>query len=96
MITNLSIPKYKYAGVLPGYDPEQPRKLLLNKKEIAYLRGKSMEKGLTIIPLSIYTKGRRIKLEIAVVRGKKLHDKRRDIKKREQDHETRRALKGDY
>lgn len=96
MVTNLHIPKYSYAGHLQQYDPDRSRPLLLNKKEIAYLRGKSMEKGLTIIPLSLYTKSRRIKLEIAVVRGKKLHDKRRDIKKREQDRETRRAIKGDY
>ncbi|PIT86797.1 MAG: SsrA-binding protein [Candidatus Magasanikbacteria bacterium CG10_big_fil_rev_8_21_14_0_10_43_6] len=95
-VTNLHIPTYPYAGHLPNYDPERSRKLLLKKKEIAYLRGKSAEKGLTIIPLSIYTKGRVIKLQIAIVRGKKLHDKRRTIKDRDQKRESRRALKGDY
>jgi SsrA-binding protein len=95
-ITNLNIPKYAYASNLPNYDAYKSRKLLLKKKEIAYLRGKLAEKGLTIIPLSIYTSGRRIKMEIAVAKGKKLHDKRRTIKDREEKRETRRALKGDF
>ncbi|PIR03820.1 MAG: SsrA-binding protein [Candidatus Magasanikbacteria bacterium CG11_big_fil_rev_8_21_14_0_20_39_34] len=96
MITGLHIPKYKYSGHLKEYDPERSRKLLLSQKQIAYIQGKSQEKGLTIIPLSIYTKGRYIKVEIGVCRGKKTHDKRRVIKKRELDRETRRAIKGDY
>ena len=94
MLTNVHIPKYKFAGILTDYDPEHSRKLLLKKKEINKLRGKSQEKGLTIVPLSIYTKGRRIKVKIAVVKGKKKHDKRRTIKKREQDREMARAMKG--
>lgn len=92
-VTNMQVPKYRYAGSLPNYDPTQSRKLLLTKKEIAYLRGKSQEKGLTIVPLSLYTKGPRIKMEVGVMRGKKQHDKRRTIKKRELDREVRRAMK---
>jgi len=95
LLTNMHVPKYKYAGSLVDYSPDQSRKLLLKKREIAYLRGKSQEKGLTIIPLSLYTKGRRIKVEVGVAKGKKLHDKRRSIKKRELDREARRALKGE-
>lgn len=87
------IPRYKYAGNDPDYNPERPRKLLLKTKEIAYLQGKSAEKGLTIVPISVYSKGRHIKLEIGVARGKKLHDKRADIKKRDIERDMRRDLK---
>lgn len=90
------ISPYKFAGTLENYDPDQPRKLLLKKKELAYLAGKSEEKGLTIVPLSVYTKGSKIKIEIGIARGKKIHDKRRILKKRDQDREMRRAVKGDY
>jgi SsrA-binding protein len=93
MLTNVHIPKYKYSGHALDYEPERSRKLLLKQKEIGYLRGKSQEKGLTIVPLSLYTKGRHIKLAIGIGRGKKTFDKRRTIKKRELDRETRRALK---
>ena len=94
-LTNVHIPKYKFAGNVKNYDPERSREILLKSKELSYLRGKSQEKGLTIVPISVYTKGRRIKVEIAVVKGKKKHDKRRAIKKRELDRETARAMKGD-
>lgn len=92
-IINVHIPRYKYAGVLPNYDPERSRKLLLKKKEISYLRGKSQEKGLTIVPLTLYNKGRHIKVEIAVARGKKKYDKRESVKKREVDREVQRKMK---
>jgi len=93
MLTNVHIPRYKHSGIVPDYDPERSRPLLLKEREISYLRGKSQEKGLTIVPLSLYTKGRHIKLSIGIGRGKKKHDKRRSIKKRELDRETRRAMK---
>lgn len=92
-LINVHIPRYKYAGSLLNYDPERSRKLLLKKKEISYLRGKSQEKGLTIIPLSLYNKGRHIKLEIAVARGKKKYDKRESVKKRELNREVQRKMK---
>jgi SsrA-binding protein len=66
---------------------------LLRKKELGELVGKSETKGLTLIPISWYNKGTKIKVEIAVARGKKKHDKRADIKKRETDREIRRTLK---
>ncbi|MFA4831225.1 MAG: SsrA-binding protein SmpB [Patescibacteria group bacterium] len=93
MLTNVHIPKYKYSNFTTNFDPERSKNLLLKKKEIDYLKGKSQEKGLTIIPLLLYTAGRRLKLKIGVGRGKKKHDKRRIIKKRELDREVRRAIK---
>ena len=93
MLTNVHIPKYKYTGANQEHDPERSRKLLLKSKEIGYLRGKSLEKGLTIVPLSLYNSGRHIKLEIGVAKGKKKYDKRETLKKRDLDRETRRAIK---
>lgn len=92
-LVNVHIPRYRYAGNLENYDPERPRKLLLKAKEIAYLQGKSQEKGLTIVPLSVYSKGRHIKLEIGVARGKKLHDKRKTLKDRAIKRDLKRELK---
>lgn len=90
---NMHINKYKAAGPLPNYDPTQTREVLLHKKQIAYLQEKSKEKGLTIMPLRVYTKGRLVKMEIAVARGKKLYDKRESIKKRDIQREISRAAK---
>ena len=92
-LTNAHITKYKQAGNLPDYDPTHGRRVLLRKREIRYLQGKSQEKGLTIIPLTVYTKNRFIKVEIAVGRGKKEFDKRDSIKKRDVDREIRKTLK---
>lgn len=87
------IAKYPKAGPLPGYDPERSRKLLLHKRELDRLRGKREEEGLTIVPIRAYMKGGRIKLEIAVARGKKQYEKRETIKKRDLDRQVRGALK---
>jgi len=76
------------------YDPNRSRKLLLHKKEIASLTGKIKTKGLTLIPLKVYNKGRKIKLEFAVARGKKQYDKRSVIMKRETARKIERELKG--
>jgi SsrA-binding protein len=95
-LINVHIPKYKFAGNLKNYEPERSRKLLLKKSEITYLRGKAEEKGLTVIPLSLYNKGRHLKLEMAVVRGKKKFDKRETIKKREVNKEMARKLKSKF
>ena len=69
------------------------RKLLLTKKEITELANIELKKGLTIIPLRMYTKSRSIKLAIGIARGRKSHDKREHIKRREVDREIRRTLK---
>ncbi|MBN1778764.1 MAG: SsrA-binding protein SmpB [Candidatus Buchananbacteria bacterium] len=75
-----------------NYSPTHDRALLLTKKEIDYLRGKEKEKGLTILPLSVYTKGGLIKVKIALAVGKKKFDKRESIKKRDLDRQIRRTL----
>ena len=94
-LTNSRVSPYPQAnGTLPAdYDPERSRPILLNRQEINYLRGKLQTEGLTIIPLSIYTKGRHIKVEIALARGKKKYDKREAIKRREIEREISRKLK---
>ena len=92
-LLNSHIAKYPKAGPLPEYDPERSRKLLLRKPELAKLRGKLDEEGLTIVPIRAYLKKGRIKIEIAVARGKKQYEKRESIKKRELDREVRDRLK---
>lgn len=87
-----NIPPYQPKNASPDYDPERSRKLLLNKKEIDYLVGKAEERGLTLIPLKIYTKYARIKLEFGIGKGKKKSDKRETIKKRDTDREIKREL----
>jgi len=88
-----NVPPYQPKNALPDYDPERSRKLLLNKKEIDYLIGKTREKGLTLIPLKVYTKYAKIKLEFGIAKGKKKLDKRELIKKRETDKIIERELK---
>lgn len=88
-----SISLYKKSGLIPGYDPEQDRKLLLNKNEIKTLLGKLKQKGLTLVPLTVYTKNNKLKIEIGVAMGKKKYDKREDIKKKDIDKSIRKELK---
>lgn len=92
-LTGAHIPPYKHSSVSGEYDPTRSRKLLLHRKQIDNLQGKLAEKGLTIVPVSVYNKGRQIKIEIALAKGKKLHDKRRSIKDREAKREKSRILK---
>lgn len=75
------------------YDPQRSRKLLLHKNELLKLTQQTKEKGLTIVPVSCYTKGRQIKLEIALARGKKKHDKREAKKRKAIEREIEQALK---
>lgn len=75
------------------FDPRRNRKLLLTKKEIKRLGDMENQKGLTISALSVYNMGKKLKVELGIVRGKKTHDKRDSIKKRETDREIRRTLK---
>ena len=92
-LTNALIPFYKNAVPQKDYVADASRKLLLKKKEINYLRGKLQQKGLTIVPLSLYTSGRLVKVEIGLAQGKKQFDKRRTIKDREAKREIARKLK---
>ena len=92
-LINMGIPPYQPANAPQNYDEHRWRKLLLTKKEIVELADKESQRGLTIVPISVYNKGRKIKLEVAVVRGKKKRDKRQDIKKRDTKRELDRSLK---
>ncbi|MHB8830720.1 MAG: SsrA-binding protein SmpB [Patescibacteria group bacterium] len=89
------ISRYKKASSLSPHDPERTRNLLLNAKEIRYLTGKLGEKGLTLVPISIYTRGHRIKIGFWLARGKKTFEKRQKIKSRDLDRETKRFLRGE-
>ncbi|MGB4207713.1 MAG: SsrA-binding protein SmpB, partial [Smithellaceae bacterium] len=76
-----------------NHDPLRPRKLLLHRREIRRLYGKSREKGLSLIPLRLYFKNSVVKVEIGVGKGKKLHDRRQDIKRREERRDISRTFK---
>ena len=80
-------------GTDANHDPERDRKLLLHRKEISRLTGKVAERGLTLIPMRLYFKSGRAKLEIGLARGKKLHDKRSAIKEREVRREMDKAVR---
>jgi SsrA-binding protein len=92
-LINAHIPLYAKASTVKSYDPTRPRKLLLHKKQVAYLVGKKQEQGLTLVPIRVYTVRNLIKLEFGVGRGKKKYDKRADIKKREVDRKIRTIIK---
>ncbi len=89
---NLHIPPYTHADAR-YIDPERERKLLMTKKEINYLVGKTREKGLTLIPLKVYIKGRYVKVELGLSRGKSRYDRREDYKAREAKRDIERAMK---
>lgn len=93
-LVGATIPAYQPANTPKDYDPERARKLLLTKKEIMKISGAESQKGLTIVPISVYTKLRKMKLQIAIARGKKKHDKREVLKKRESKRAIERQLKG--
>ncbi len=92
-LINANIPPYQPSNTPKDYDPLRNKKLLLIKKEIAELSASEKNKSLTIIPLSVYNKGRKIKISIALSKGKKKFDKRESIKKRDTEREVRRTLK---
>jgi SsrA-binding protein len=79
-----------------GHDPERPRKLLMHKREIERLIGKTHEKGLTLVPTRMYFSGPHVKLELALARGKEQHDKRDVIRERDQRRDVERELKQRY
>ena len=93
-IIGMDIPPYQPKNTPANYDPGRTRRLLLSKKEIARLAGKGEERGLTIIPVRVYTKGRFVKIEIALARGKKKYEKREKIRARDIEREVGRTLKG--
>jgi len=92
-LRNLHIPAYEPAS-RENHEPERPRKLLLHRAEIERLIGKTAERGLTLIPLRVYFKGPRAKVELALARGKEGRDRRREIAERDVRREVEREFKG--
>jgi SsrA-binding protein len=86
------IEPYSKAALVYNHEPNRPRKLLAHKREIHKLEKEMMQRGTTLIPLAIYFKDGRAKVEIGVARGKQQHDKRATIRKKEQDRELRRVM----
>jgi len=92
LLWNAHIARYD-AGSYMSHEPTRTRKLLLHRKEIRDFTGKMAEKGLTMVPTRLYLKDNLAKIEIALAKGKKLHDKRETIMRRETDREMSRAMK---
>jgi SsrA-binding protein len=91
-LKNLRIAPYAKAGKLEGYEPEHERKVLMHKREIESLMGKTQQKGLTLVPFSLYPRGRCIKLHFGLCRGRKAHDKREKLKRQDIDRDVQRGL----
>ena len=90
---NVNISPYSHRGYA-DHEPLRRRKLLLHRDEIRKLIGKTVEKGMTLVPVRLYYKNGRVKVAVSLAKGKKDYDKRETIKKREVDRETRAAIKG--
>lgn len=93
-LVGANIPLYQPNNPSSSYEPDRTRRLLLKKEEIAELVGRGEQKGLTIVPISMYNKSRLIKVRVAVVRGKKKFDKRESLKKKEARRDVARDIKG--
>lgn len=91
-VVGMDISPYPQAGPYHNHEPRRPRKLLLHRREIQRLIGKTQEKGLTLIPLALYFKGGYAKLEIGLARGKKQYDKRQAIREREAKRALQRRM----
>ena len=91
-IYGMHISPYEKGNIF-NKDPLRPKKLLMHKAEIRKLTGKIAEKGYTLVPVEVYFKGSRVKVEIALARGKKLYDKRQDIAKKDMSREAERDFK---
>ncbi|MCA9809766.1 MAG: SsrA-binding protein SmpB [Thermodesulfobacteriota bacterium] len=94
-LINSYIAPYEQANLF-NHEPRRDRKLLLNKREINRLMGKTLIRGYTLVPTKVYFKRGKAKVDIALGKGKKVHDRRDDIKKREADREMEKALKRRY
>jgi SsrA-binding protein len=94
-LMNVHISPYEQAAVFGHKDPLRPRKLLLHRKEIGQILQRVRERGLTIVPLTVYLEGGKAKVTIALAQGKKLYDKRADIARKDSERDIQRALKGE-
>lgn len=86
---------YSKAGKLEGYDPDRSRRILVHHKELVSLMGKIQQKGLTLVPFTLYPRGRQIKLSFGLCRGRKAHDKREKLTSRDLDRSVQRHLRGE-
>ncbi|EKQ70134.1 SsrA-binding protein [Leptolyngbyaceae cyanobacterium JSC-12] len=93
LLLNVHISPHHTTSQVFNHDPRRTRKLLLHRDEIRRLTGKIEQQGLTLVPLKMYLKRGWVKVDIALARGKKLHDKREDVRKRQDQREMQRALK---
>ena len=91
-VHSMHISPYEQGNIF-NRDPMRPRRLLMHKREILKLYGTIKQQGLTLIPLSLYFKDERVKVELGLCKGKKLYDKREDMRRRDTDQELRRAVK---
>jgi len=91
-LLNCHIDPYEKAAIVYSHEPKRDRKLLVHRRELKRLQGEMQQPGTTLIPLAIYWKEGRAKVELAVARGKQRFDKRATIKRKEQDRELRRAM----
>lgn len=92
-LVGATVQPYQTGNMPKGYDATRNRRLLLTKDEIAEIGVQESKKGLTIVPISVYNRKHKLKVEIAIVRGKKAHDKRETIKKREAERDVVREIK---
>jgi SsrA-binding protein len=92
-LVGVNINPYQPKNIPKSYDPERARKLLLTKKQLLEIEQQTETQGLTAIPLKLYSNGRHVKLEVAVVKGKRKHDKRETIKERDTKRDIQRILK---
>jgi SsrA-binding protein len=92
-LMNVHVSPHSTASQLFNHEPRRTRKLLLHRKEIRKLKDQVEQQGLTLVPLKMYLKRGIVKVDMALVRGKKLHDKREDSKRRDDQREMQRALK---
>jgi SsrA-binding protein len=93
LLLNMYVAPHKTTSTFFNHEPTRTRRLLMHKQEIRKLTGKVQQKGLTLVPLKLYLKNGWIKVDVALVRNKKLYDKREDIKKREDKRDMERATK---
>lgn len=88
------IPSYQPKNLPPNFEEERTIRLLLNKKEIRYLEGKLAQKGLTLVPIMVYTQNGKLKMKIGLAKGKKKYEKREKLKQREAKRKIERVMKG--
>ena len=92
-IVGMSIPPYQAANTPKEYEPEHTRRLLLTKKELRALADAEGQKGLTIVPLAVYNKGNKLKMRVAIAKGRKKYDKRSVLKERDTKRDIQRVMK---